>query len=212
MPLHVPVVLQSDFVEMQAPLFDARFFEWFMDVLGQQVSGMNFAQGHGWGVDNAWCGAAAVYANGTERPHCAIVPVAVAHLDMKVTSRTASASERGVRAVGLTCLLARAAGRRVGGQHQLQQRWTSDPKTTGWFGPDGIGGEGDPALQLRLHRTLLRRASYRTGARCQRARAAEGGGPGSAAPAALQLRARHAAASVPCDSRYEHPADCMRGR
>lgn len=165
--------LLSDFVEMQAPLFDGAFVHWFMNRLGKSIGGMNIAQGHGWGVDNVWCGAAVAFANGTDRPHCAVIPVAVTHHDTRSLPRGRSAEQRGLRAVALTCLLAQqAAGGRAGGAFEGRGRWASDPKQTGWYGPNGYAalpdGEanGYMATRAKLRAKLLAEASYGTGIEC----------------------------------------------
>ena len=168
-PFHVegrpPTALLSDFVEMQAPLFDAAFFAWFFRGPGSLIAGMNVAQGHGWGIDNVWCGAALTFANGTARPHCAIIPTPLKHTDTKSTRRDPEAVGKGEHSVRLTCLLARRAAQLAG----ATASWVSDPKATGYFGPEGYGPGGDPeGVKGRLRDTLLDTASYRVAQRCER--------------------------------------------
>ena len=166
-----PVALLTDFVEMQVPLFDGAFLEWFMSTAGNIVGGVGLAQGHGWGIDNIWCGAAAFYANGTTRPHCAVLPLPVTHKDTRLAPRGETADKRGMQAVQLTCLIARLVARNVGTEQGA--RWASDPKTTGWFGPQGFDrGEGEPLAKVRLLQSLLHNASYRMGTPCKSTRSA----------------------------------------
>ena len=85
---HVP------YVEQQAPLFDARFFEWFVNVVGRPLASMQRTHGTDMGTDQLWCRAATHFArrqasgsgsgadNGRrqqERPGCAVLPVPFRH-------------------------------------------------------------------------------------------------------------------------------------
>ena len=167
-----PIALLSDLVEMQAPLFDGLFFDWLFNVIGALIGSMNIAQGHGWGIDNVWCGAALTFANRSSsprRPHCAILPIELVHRDTRTTPRDTSSAGRGVHAVRLTCLIARHAARSAG----AEQRWMSNPKSMGYYGPLGFNRtviddrEENPVAKRRLRRALLHRASYKIGARCQ---------------------------------------------
>lgn len=173
-----PKAMLSDFVEMQAPLFDAAFFEWFMAEIGQQLGGMSLAvypEPHGWGIDNVWCGAAATYAQHVldrpRRANCAIIPLAVVHSDTRSFPRSSSAIAAGERAVHMTCLLAQAAASNFVAASLLRSNstksnvsWMSDPKALGYLGATGYD-EADEHHR-RARRRLLARASYKVGSRC----------------------------------------------
>jgi hypothetical protein len=50
------------FIEQQVPLFDAIFFEWFLQSILSRVQSMAMTNGADWGHDRCWCQAAKDYA------------------------------------------------------------------------------------------------------------------------------------------------------
>ena len=69
-------------LEQQAPLYDARFFEWLAPRLGPLVE-KQLTEKNSWGLDKVRCGAAFHYANAVldqpRRVSCAIITVPVSH-------------------------------------------------------------------------------------------------------------------------------------
>jgi len=185
-----PKALLVDFVEMQMPLFDIGFWEFFLDTVGALIGGMNLAllpMPHGWGIDNLWCGAAATYATQVlrqpDRPHCALIPLPIHHRDLRAAPRTEAATAAGERAVSLSCLLGRLAAAQLAsaslalGNNSMNnssskstvegpQPWVVDPKATGYLGGRDGGYNASDQRQRQLRKALLRQASYEVRRTC----------------------------------------------
>ena len=83
--------IEMDFVEQQAPLLDARFFEWLVRKLqghpglGRPLWELQQAMHTDWGVDDLWCDAAKEYVVAVlrqplqSRAVCAVIGVPIAH-------------------------------------------------------------------------------------------------------------------------------------
>ena len=155
-----------------------------MDAVGAVTGGMNLGlmpTPHGWGIDNLWCGAALTYATSVlrqpARPFCVLLPLAVGHRDTREAPRSLGASEAGHRAIGLSCLLSRAAAAQMtfaaaamsnGTAVAAATPWVVSPKALGYQ----AGGDGSynasHGLQRSLRRVLLARASYEVRRTCTR--------------------------------------------
>ena len=81
----IPLITQSEYVEYQTPLVDARFWLFFMDKVGATAAALDDIQETDWGIDALWCGAAAYYVNtrmsgrSAERRPCALIPLPLRH-------------------------------------------------------------------------------------------------------------------------------------
>ena len=92
--------MHTAYVEQQAPLLDAPFFDWFVETIGRPLAAMQQAHGTDIGTDELWCRAASLYAHqqleierrqpqqqqgrprpaaAGERASCAVIPVPFRH-------------------------------------------------------------------------------------------------------------------------------------
>jgi hypothetical protein len=58
---HPSLMYSSQFLEMQTPMFDARFLEWFSLRLLKKTWRLHILHGSNWGIDTTWCKAALAY-------------------------------------------------------------------------------------------------------------------------------------------------------
>lgn len=125
-----------------------------------------------------WCGAAVTYARRVikqpRRPHCAIITVPVTHLDTQTLSKSVFAMDAGLRATRLSCLLANAVALSVESALNVElplnqtsaTGWMLDPKSMGYFGPDGYNAKNPPHMRLR-QKLLSARAALQLGTPCK---------------------------------------------
>lgn len=81
----MPFITEVIYVEYQAPLVDARFWLFLMDVIGDTIAALEDSYRTDWGMDAVWCGAARHYAasrlagQAMSRRACAVVPIPLRH-------------------------------------------------------------------------------------------------------------------------------------
>jgi len=81
----IPLITQSEYVEYQIPLVDAKFWLFFMDMIGATAAALDDIQETDWGIDALWCGAAAYYAERqmsgrrADRRPCALITLPLRH-------------------------------------------------------------------------------------------------------------------------------------
>eukprot|EP00316_Scyphosphaera_apsteinii_P011684 CAMPEP_0119325810 /NCGR_PEP_ID=MMETSP1333-20130426/66732_1 /TAXON_ID=418940 /ORGANISM="Scyphosphaera apsteinii, Strain RCC1455" /LENGTH=428 /DNA_ID=CAMNT_0007333915 /DNA_START=150 /DNA_END=1432 /DNA_ORIENTATION=+ len=159
----LPVAVATEFIEQQFPIFDGRFFVWFMETIGSSIgSAQGFAK-TSWGIDAVWCRAASYYLQQIlvrpAKTACGLLNVQLAHLDLKTTPRSQSFESNGLRFLDTACLTV--------------QSLAKVEANISWYLPGDVMGYRDgPRLSATfnstfsshrsLRRRLLRTAIYRT--------------------------------------------------